>query len=186
MAAAGKASKVAARYARAIFDFAGRDKEKLDALSGDLTRFQRFIQENEKAFSAVTKPAFPVTKRALLVEDFANRLGLGAETKKVLSILAKADRISALGEIIDRLAKLRLQDSDLISLVVESASELSAEQQKRVISRFGVLLGKPIEPTFTINPALIGGFRATANGKSYDGSVSSWLNYFQERNAGGL
>lgn len=186
MGAPSKGTKAAARYARAIFSLADGNKTESDALITDLTKFHGLMQENSAVVSTLTNPAFPVGQRVQVVADLAGRLELSDRARKALAVIVEADRLIALPEIIDRLNGLRLQESNLVLLKIESPAELSAEQKKRIVSQFGVLLGKPVEPVFAINRSLLGGFRAFANGKSYDGSVSSWLEGFQERNTGGL
>ncbi len=181
-----KASRAANRYARAIFDVVGGEKTQLAAVLVDLKNIVHLMQSSESVMSVLTNPAFALGKRVLLVSDLGEKIQVSVESKKILAVVARADRVSALPEIIEQIEKLRLRQANLVPIVVESAVQLSAEEKKRIISRFGLVLGKPVEPTFLLNTTLIGGFRAMANGKTYDGSVTGWLNNFQERNAGGV
>ncbi|MBI1862243.1 MAG: ATP synthase F1 subunit delta [Deltaproteobacteria bacterium] len=185
MAIGAKTSRVANRYAKAIFSLFEKDQRGLGAVLVELRSFHALMQESETVRSALTNPAFPAVKRSQLVDDFVARLKLGAPARQILMVVAEGDRLVCLGEIVGGVEGLRLKAANLVPLAVETPSALSAEEQKRVVSRFGVILGHPVEPSFVVNPGLIGGIRVVANGKTYDGSVFGWLNSFQERSAGG-
>lgn len=185
MALNSKSSRAASRYARAIFDYAGNDQTRLEQTLAELHRFNALMAESEAASAALTTPTFPATQRIALVSDLSAQMGLGEATCRILSVIAQSGRIVILGDILNKTELLRLQASNLVPLSVETSSELSPEQKKHVISRFGVILGKPVEASFAVNLSLIGGFRAVANGRCYDGSVSGWLNNLLEKNVGG-
>ena len=71
-----------------------------------------------------------------------------------------------------RLVKL---DIDKRTAKVESASELSGEQQAAVKGSLEQKYGAGLNLTFSVNPALIGGLRVQVGSDVYDGSVQGRL-----------
>lgn len=181
----GRPTRVAQRYARAIFSLVGEKADLRDSVLIDLKKMAHLVQSSDAVAGALMNPTFPLEKRAALVGDLVTRIHANELSKRILCVIARADRIGALSEIVVGVDRLRMQSAKLVAITVETGSELSGEEKKRIVSRFGVVLGMPVEPTFTVNAGIIGGFRAMANGKTYDGSVSGWLNNFSERGADG-
>jgi len=64
---------------------------------------------------------------------------------------------------------------------ISSAVELSAAQKKELAATLSRLTGKKIEPTYSLNPALLGGAVVRIGDTIYDGSLRSRLNEMRAR-----
>jgi len=73
-----------------------------------------------------------------------------------------------------------LDSANVVSLKVETATSLEADEKKQIEDKFTKILGKRVEANYQVDPALIGGLRVTAAGRTYDGSLTGWLNSFEE------
>jgi F0F1-type ATP synthase delta subunit len=62
---------------------------------------------------------------------------------------------------------------------------LSNEEKKVLEGRFAKVLNSPVSASYLVTPALVGGLKVTANGKTYDGTLSGWLNQVEEVLVGG-
>ena len=112
--------------------------------------------------------------------DLVSKAKLSAEALKVLLTLSSAKRLDHLSAISDRLQLILLESANVIALQVETATTLESEEKKKIEDKFQKILGKKVEASYKVDPALIGGIKATAGGRTYDGSLVGWLNSFEE------
>jgi len=73
-----------------------------------------------------------------------------------------------------------LESGNVVSLSVETATSLETDEKKKIEDRFTKILGKKVEASYKVDPALLGGLRVTAAGRTYDGSLTGWLSSFEE------
>jgi len=66
-------------------------------------------------------------------------------------------------------------DFEKRSATVESAAELSADQQGSVKANLARIYGDSVSVQYKVNPALIGGLRIRVGSDVYDGSVQARL-----------
>ncbi|NBV51004.1 hypothetical protein EBR78_07275, partial [bacterium] len=82
-------------------------------------------------------------------------------------------------------AAVALAAADVAALDVESSEELPAADRKKIEEQFSKLLGKKVEAHYSIQSQLLGGLRVTAAGRTYDGTLSGWLEKMEEKIMGG-
>lgn len=176
--------KVAARYARAIFDFL-KDETKIRAAIEELNRFAALVEGHPELNLVLTGEMFSGSARTEIVNDVAAKLKLSDSTKQILTQISNLRRIGHVKAIAERLNQLLLEAASVVPLEVQSASELSSADKTKVQTKFEKLFGKKVEASFLVDPNLIGGVRVSASGKTYDGSVSGWLGELSEQLVGG-
>lgn len=176
--------KVAFRYAKAAFDYVGSGAKSRE-LAKALKTFADVMGENAQLARALTSNLFTKEQRRPIIEDIAKKLGLNADTVKILLVLSEAKRFSSLASIAARVHELVLESEDIIPIEVQSSGELDKAESEKIEKRFSALLGKKVEATYVIEPSVLGGLKVTAAGRSYDGTLSGWLGTFQERLVGG-
>lgn len=171
--------KVASRYAKAIFlSEKGKDlRGMIDELSG----FAKVVEGNKDLSHVLGTELFPVEKKREIVEDLSAKLKVSQKAKQVLIVLAEMRRLGSLSAIAERLHRLTLEAASIIPLHVETATDLSKDQKEKIEARFAKILGKKVEANYVSDPTLIGGLKVTAEGRTFDGSVSGWLNTFGEQ-----
>ena len=191
MATAGN-TKVAARYAKAIVEtyLKGAGSNSADAsnvkkIGEELERFASTIESNEELKTVLLTDLFSAPEREAIVEDIAAKLGLSTETKKILKVVSESKRLKATRSIAERLHLLLLDSAGIVPIQVLSAGELNGEERKKVETKFKKVFGKEVEASYEVEPSLMGGLRVTAVGKTYDGSVSGWLEIIEEKLVGG-
>jgi len=171
--------KVSQRYAKAIFDYL-KDGSKIRALISELEEFSILIESNTELSLVLTSDVYSDDERLAVVEDLVTKAKLSHDAKKVLSVLSTAKRLDHLRSIVERLQLVLLDSANVVSLSVETATSLESEEKKKIEDKFTKILGKKVEANYKVDPALIGGLRVTAAGRTYDGSLTGWLNSFEE------
>lgn len=176
--------KITTRYARAIFEFL-KTAEKNRTVIQELQAFSKIVASSHELQQVLTSVVCSESERRGVVEDLAVKLGLSADTKRVLLILAEQGRLTHLEQIAERLNQLVLEAGNTVPLSVTAALELSAEDKKKIEAKFQKVLGKQVEATYAVNPELLGGLKVTAGGRTFDGSLSGWLQGLEEKLVGG-
>lgn len=175
--------RVAARYAKAIFD--SQPGASLKGLQKELESVAELITQNKDLHRAFTTKVISETKLTAVVEDLSKKLKISDPASRVLKVLAGMRRLGALPAIVERLRNLMFEASDIIPLRVEAANSLPSDLKEKLEGRFAKILGKKVAASYSIEPGLIGGVRATAAGRTFDGTISGWLSAVEEQLAEG-
>jgi len=176
--------KVSSRYARAILN-STKDKGEAKKVVEELRTFADTMANHKDLAFALTIEMFATEKKAEVVKDVAEKLKLSTIATRSLVTISDSKRMKLLNAIIDKLNLLLLASEGVVPLNVRAATELAAEEKKNLEGRFAKILGKAVDANYEVDPALIGGVRVTAGGRTYDGSLSGWLNAFEESLVGG-
>lgn len=176
--------RVALRYAKAAFDFLA-DPKKAAAVAAEITAFSAALEQNAELRGALENEAFSVDERCAVVKDITEKMGLSQDTTRILGVLAENRRVTRAGSVAVRLNQLALAAADVAALDVESSEELPAADRKKIEEQFSKLLGKKVEAHYSIQSQLLGGLRVTAAGRTYDGTLSGWLEKMEEKIMGG-
>ncbi|MBM4315964.1 MAG: ATP synthase F1 subunit delta [Deltaproteobacteria bacterium] len=171
--------KVSQRYAKAIFDYL-KDEAKARTLISELKEFAFILEGHKELTFVLTSHVYSEAERNLIVEDLVSRAKLSVEAKKVLLVLCVAKRLDHVASIAERLQLIVLESANVVSLNVETATNLEANEKKKIEEKFRTILGKKVEARYKVDPTLIGGIKATVGGRTYDGSLMGWLHSFEE------
>lgn len=171
--------KVSQRYARAIFDYL-KDSSKVRDLIKELTSFALLIEGHSELLLVLNSAVYSEQERAGVIEDLVAKTKLSEDSKKVLLVLSSAKRLDHLKAVAEKLQQILLDTANVAALNIETATSLEAEEKKKIEAKFQTILGKKVEANYKVDPALIGGIKATAGGRTYDGSLVGWLNSFEE------
>jgi F-type H+-transporting ATPase subunit delta len=171
--------KVSQRYAKAIFDYL-KDESKVRSLISELKEFALLLESHIELSLVLTSDVYAEAERILVVADLIAKAKLSLEAKKVLSVLCVAKRLDHVASIAQRLQLILLESANVVSLNIETATNLEADEKKKIEEKFQTILGKKVEASYKVDPSLIGGIKATAGGRTYDGSLMGWLHSFEE------
>lgn len=159
-------------YAKAAFEFASAAAE-LDAWSGMLAL----------TAAVATDPVFVERMRdpALTRERKADDLlmvcegQVNTEFGNYIRTLADNDRLLLIPDIAELFEQYKAEHDRSITVEVESAFELSDDQQRTLATALTKRLDRTVTPHVTINPSLIGGVLIRAGDLVIDGSVRGKL-----------
>ncbi|MFZ5524709.1 MAG: F0F1 ATP synthase subunit delta [Pseudomonadota bacterium] len=124
--------------------------------------------------AVVTNPRVAKMQVESLMEGL---LGTQAKVQQrnFVRILVDNQRLLLLPEIVAIFEALRAEAEKTVNVVVDSAFELSAAQQQKIISSLKARLGREIKLVCKVNKDLLGGVVIRAGDKVIDGSARTRL-----------
>jgi F-type H+-transporting ATPase subunit delta len=181
------ASSVARPYAKALFDLASGER-KLREWSAALGAAAAVLADPD-AKRALASPKFDDAARATLVGSIVGAIKGGelltsAAGKNLLQLLAENDRLTALPAIATQFDALKAEAENKVNVTVTAATAVDgtiAEQIKKALEK---KLGRVVELTLAVDPALIGGAVIQADDMVIDGSVRTRLQRLTEKIVG--
>jgi len=165
----------ATRYAKALFDVAITENAELARIDRDLSAITELLRENTELMRAATAARVPDAARKALMEAIADRLGVSAQVKNLMVLLAESRKLDYLHDLAEAYRERLLQHQNIIRADVTSAAPLSPEQTTALAESLSKVTGKKVELSVSVDPDLLGGVVARIGSTVYDGSVKTQL-----------
>jgi F-type H+-transporting ATPase subunit delta len=174
---------VARPYARALFDLASASAE-LDKWSKALEGAAA-IAHDAVAKRSLARPDLGERQRIDLVQGVCQDLPGGKawasqEGRNVLAILVENDRLAALPEIAAQFEELKAAAENKVKATLVSAVEVDSAIADKVAAALQKKLGRTVELTLEVDPAILGGAIIRAEDMVIDGSVRTRLQRLAE------
>ena len=168
------ASKIAAPYARALFDFSV-EKNIMHQITADFQNLEVFLGENQELTSYFNNPI--VSKDAkceVLTKTLKSQLN--SETFKFLMILVNRNRINLLQSIIANYLELVYKAASIKMIEVSTAYPFANLQKNTLIQKLKELTNaREIRLVITVDSSLIGGFLIKTESKIIDFTIKNQL-----------
>lgn len=166
-------SRVARRYARAIFALA-REAKQLQPVADELGRLAALARE-PNVLPVLKSPTLSLDNRAKLADTLVRELSLSPQVANLVRLLAQHHRLGELGGIREHFETLLDLELGRARVNIRSARPLEPKQQEALIAAFAKRTGKQVIPTVTVDPDLLGGVQVEVGGQVFDGSVRTQL-----------
>ena len=168
------ASKIAAPYARALFDFSV-NKNIMHQITADFQNLGNFLEESDELMMYLNNPIVnKAAKREVLTKALESQIN--TETFKFLMILVKRDRINLLKSVISNYLELVYETASIKTIEVSTASALTNTQKDELIQKLKELTkAREIRLIITVDSSLIGGFLVKAESKVIDFTIKNQL-----------
>lgn len=159
-------------YAQAAFEEAKK--------AADLKGWSDVLQTLAEAVSypemraIATSPRVAKAKLESLMEGLLGGQA-NAQQRNFIRVLVENQRLLILPEIAAIFEALRAEAEKTVNVTVDSAFELSAAQQEKIISSLRKRLGREVKLTCKVNRELLGGVVIRAGDKVIDGSARTRL-----------
>jgi F-type H+-transporting ATPase subunit delta len=167
-------AKIAAPYARALFDFSV-EKNIMHQITADFQNLDIFFSETSELTEYLSSPVVKQeAKREILAKTLKSQIN--AETFKFLMILVKRNRINLLSAVINNYLELVYQTASIKMIEVSTASAFTNLQKDTLIQKLKELTNaREIRLVITIDPSLIGGFLIKTESKVIDCTIKNQL-----------
>ena len=167
-------SRIAAPYARALFDFSV-EKNIMHQITADFQNLEIFLNENSELTEYLSNPIISQdAKREILAKILQSQLN--AETFKFLMVLVDRDRINFLQSVITNYLELVYETASIKTIEVITAFAFSNTQKNTLIQKLKELTNaREIKLVINVEPSLIGGFLIKTDSKVIDFSVKNQL-----------
>lgn len=166
-------------YATALFQVAEAEGA-IDRVSDELFRFAKAVEQNYDLRTALTDIAVPADrKRAMIADLLGDRTS--PHTRNIIDFVVSQGRAREFSQIVESLSQLAAEQRDRVIGEVRSAVPLDDAQRERLQRALSEATGKSVEVKVIVDPAVIGGLYAKVGDQIIDGTVRGRLKQFQER-----
>lgn len=167
-------SKVAAPYARALFDFSV-EENIMHQITADFQSLNVFLEETESIVLYLQNPTVnKEAKRQVLRKALESQIN--TETFKFLMVLLDRNRINLLRVIVLKYLDLVYEVASVKMIDISTAFEFSDPQKEALIQKLKTLTNaREIRLTINVDSNLIGGFLVKTPSKVLDFTVKNQL-----------
>ena len=174
MPASTTASGVASRYANALFELA-QQRGGLEQAGADLASLQQAMDESDDLARFLRSPVVSREDHARASAALAERLGASDTVRNFLGVLAAQRRLGALPAIIAEFSRLLAAHRGEETAEVTSAVPLDEAQLGEVREAVAGYVGRPVQLTAAVDPALLGGMVVRIGSRMVDASLKTKL-----------
>jgi F-type H+-transporting ATPase subunit delta len=167
-------SRIAAPYARALFDFSV-EKNIMHQITADFQNLDTFLSETAELTEYLNSPVVgKQAKRDVLAKVLKSQIN--TETFKFLMVLVDRNRISVLKAVISNYLELVYETASIKMIEVATASAFNNLQKTTLIQKLKELTNaREIRLVITVDPNLIGGFLIKTESKVIDFTIKNQL-----------
>ena len=171
-------STLARPYAEAAFKRA-KETGAAGAWSDSLAFLSLVMQDKELA-AIIDNPRVGKEQASRLMTDICAG-HIHDEAVNFLKILIENDRLNLVPHIAELFEQYKADDEGYVNVDIQSAYALTKEEEKKYVAMLEKQLNKTVHARVTIDKTLIGGIRAKAGDKVFDGSISGQLQQLAKR-----
>jgi F-type H+-transporting ATPase subunit delta len=167
-------AKIAAPYARALFDIS-IEKNIMHQITMDFQNLKIFLKENSELTECLNSPIISQdAKYEILGEILESQIHV--ETFRFLTVLIKRNRINLLEIIMISYLELICEIASLKTIEVSTAFAFTNLQKNTLVNKLKKLTNaREIRLTLKLDPSLIGGFLIKTESKIIDFTVKNQL-----------
>ena len=168
------AAKVAAPYARALYDFSV-EQNLMHQITADFQNLEVFLAQTPDLTEYFSNPLIGSDKKQELL-DKTLKSQLNTETFKFLSVLVERDRINLLQSVISCYLNLVYELASIKKIEVSTAFAFTNLQKNNLIKKLKELTkAREISLAINVDSSLIGGFFIKTNSDIIDYTVKNQL-----------
>lgn len=170
----------AARYARAFADVVASARLDPGALDRQFQDFLATWDGSSELREVFLNPAIPAAQKVAVLDKLNTKMGLRRELRNLIAVMINHDRIGAVHDVatawrVEMQERLGIRPAEIVT-----ARELSDGERAELVAGVRKLAGAVIEPTFKLDPAIIGGTVVRVGSTVWDGSVRGRLERLKE------
>jgi F-type H+-transporting ATPase subunit delta len=163
------------RYASALFELA-REANAVDAVSGDLARFEQMIQGSEDLQRLIRNPIFTAEEQSRATDALLTKAGISGLTGNFIRLVASKRRLFALPDMIRAYQGLVSDAKGIVRAQVILAETPSDNVLTEIKAALRDVAKADVAVDVKIDPSLIGGLIVKMGSRMVDASVRTKLN----------
>ncbi|MDX1998766.1 MAG: ATP synthase F1 subunit delta [Thermoanaerobaculia bacterium] len=161
-------------YAQALWNAAG-SLERAVEVRAELGRLVEALVAVPKLGAMSVNPAVPMATKERILAAVGQELGLSELGSRLVGLLVRNYRLNLAPLVFETFGDMVNRRLGVAVAEVETPQPLDAAEQERLKAALGALLGHAVELKTTVEPRLLGGFKARIGSTMYDGSVKGQL-----------
>lgn len=174
---------VARRYAIALADVVIPRRET-EAVQKELLQWGSMISTNPLLREVFSNPTVSYEQKQKLLRELITRSKVLPTTSSLLQVLLRNQRLSELGEVNKRFARILDERAGMVAAEVTTARPIPPASVQSLEGRLATVTGKIVRLTFATDEELIGGMIVRVGSTVYDGSVRNQLDQVERQLAG--
>lgn len=175
--------KVARRYTLALYEI-GQEQNALDKLKEDFLNIKKSIESSEELKLFLSTPIINAFKKESTIKElFTGKVS--DITLLFLQILCRKRRENFLYDISVDFNDLLNEKRGIVIAKVKTAIQISDAEKTNLTAKLETYSGKKVEATYSVDPALKGGFIAQVDDTIIDASIRRQLELLYEQFKGG-
>lgn len=168
------ASKIAAPYAQALFDFSV-EKNIMHQITADFQNLDIFLNESDELTKYLSNPVVSKDAKSEILTKIL-KSQINSETFKFLMVLVSRDRINLLQTVITNYLELVYETAAIKTIEVSTAFPFTNLQKNTLIQRLKELTNaREIRLIINVDSNLIGGFLIKTESKVIDFTIKNQL-----------
>jgi len=170
---------VAKRYAQALFDLAGGEKDYIKFHS-ELKEMNSIIDGASDLKEFFVNPVFEDAEKKNVLIEVLKKTSISPMMQNFLKLLVDKGRIGSLADISECYENLMFSALKMSRVNVRTAFPLNDEIVGKIKGMLEKMTGKSVEMLIEEDPSLIAGMVVKIGDKVYDGSIKSQLNNIRQ------
>lgn len=171
--------KVARKYNLALY-FTALERKSVEEVKKDLVDIKKSIEGSKELSNFILTPVISAEKKTKVFEAmFSGKVN--ELTLRFLVYLCEKNRINLLYDITDDFATLVNEKQGVVLAKVKTAIEITDGEKKALTDKLRLFTGKEIQATYSVDPAIKGGFIASVDDKIIDASILRQLELLKEK-----
>ena len=168
---------IAKRYAKALFELA-KEQNILEAVSKDVMDIHLNLRASKEFVHWIESPIIPESRQQETLKSlFGNKIH--KVTLNFLLLLTAKKRINLLSSVILEFEDLYLKDQGILKVTITTREPIAQELKQPFLSHLNKKFNKRIDPVWTIDPSILGGFKIQAADYVEDYSLQTQLDQFE-------
>ncbi len=168
-------ASVAGRYASALFELA-QEERQLAQVEQDVAGFQQLLDASEDLRRLVRSPVFSSDEQAAAITAVLERAGIGGLAANFLKLAARNRRLFAVPDMIRAFRAMCARARGEVEADVASAFPLRDDQMQALREALKASVGKDVQVSLKVDPALLGGLVVKIGSRMIDSSLRTKLN----------
>ena len=165
---------IASRYALAIFEIA-KENNALSDLEGGCDSLASALDDSADLRNLITSPLIDRDEQGKAMATIADKMGLQAELKNALGLMAQKRRLFVLPQLVDQLRGMIAEDKGEVTAEVTSAKAMTKAQTEKLAAALKSSVGKDVKINAAVDKDIIGGLIVKVGSKMIDTSIRSKL-----------
>ena len=171
----------AARYARALFDVALKERLDPERIDAELRTFREIVASHAQLQRVFANPAVPPARKRAAVEQLVAIERVSAPVARLLALLAERDRLALLDDLTQAFTERLMDHQQVVRAEVTTAVELPPDRVNALRQGLARATGRQVRLAARVDPSIVGGAVTRIGSTVYDGSVTTQLAKLKER-----
>ena len=171
--------KTARRYNLALYDIAS-EKKSVDAVVKDFQDIQKTIAGSKELSNFIATPIINQSKKteviSALFKGKVNDL-----TLNFLDLVSRKNRIDIISDVIVDFLDLVNEKRGVVTAKIKTAVDITDKEKAAITDKLKKYTGKDITASYSVDPAIKGGFVAQIDDRIIDASIRRQLELLREK-----